>query len=29
MRYRRLARRYDRYAIHFAAFVTIPCALTC
>ncbi|NJP35493.1 IS5 family transposase [Micromonospora thermarum] len=29
MRYRRLVRRYDRYATHFAAFVSIACALVC
>ncbi len=29
MRYRRLVRRYDRYATHFAAFTTIACALIC
>lgn len=29
MRYRRLVRRYDLYAEHFAAFATIACALIC
>lgn len=29
MRYRRLVRRYDRYAGHFAAFAAIACALIC
>ena len=29
MRYRRLVRRYDRYAEHFTAFTTIACALIC
>ncbi|MEV4131655.1 transposase [Dactylosporangium sp. NPDC049742] len=29
MRYRRLVRRYDRYATHFAAFTTIACTLIC
>jgi transposase len=29
MNYRRLVRRYDRYATHFAAFTTIACALIC
>ncbi|GAA2351796.1 IS5 family transposase [Dactylosporangium salmoneum] len=29
MRYRRLVRRYDRYADHFAVFTNIACALIC
>jgi transposase len=29
MRYRRLVRRYDLYAEHFAAFTTIACTLIC
>lgn len=29
LRYRRLVRRYDRYAEHFQGFVSIACALIC
>jgi len=29
MRYRRLVRRYDRYAEHFAGFVSLAAALIC
>ena len=29
MNYRRLIRRYDRHATHFAAFVTLAAALIC